>query len=89
VRRAATIRQFLTESLALAAIGGALGVGPRVGSAANHRGLMPPFIFAFRRRHVRLNVPVLLFTLGATMFGGVLFGCAPAFQAARLNLNER
>jgi putative ABC transport system permease protein len=37
---------------------------------------------------VRLNVPVLLFTLAATMLAGVLFGCAPAVQAARLNLNE-
>jgi putative ABC transport system permease protein len=37
---------------------------------------------------VTLNVPVLLFTLGATVLAGVLAGCAPAWQAARLDLNE-
>jgi predicted permease len=36
---------------------------------------------------VSLNLPVLLFTLIATLAAGVLAGSAPAFQAARLNLN--
>jgi len=79
--------QFLTESLALAAIGGALGVGLAWALLQVIVALMPPFILP-SEADVRLNVPVLLFTLGATMFAGVLFGCAPALQAARLNLNE-
>jgi predicted permease len=37
---------------------------------------------------VSLNLPVLLFTLGATLVAGILAGCAPGFQAARLDLNE-
>ncbi len=37
---------------------------------------------------VRLNLPVLLFTLSATMLAGVLAGCAPAWQAMRSNLVE-
>jgi putative ABC transport system permease protein len=79
--------QFLTESLALAAIGGALGVGLAWALLQIIVALMPPFILP-SEADVRLNVPVLLFTLGATMLAGVLFGCAPALQAARLNLNE-
>jgi putative ABC transport system permease protein len=79
--------QFLTESLALATIGGVLGVGLAWALLQVIVALMPPFTLP-SEADVRLNVPVLLFTLGATMLAGVLFGCAPALQAARLNLNE-
>jgi putative ABC transport system permease protein len=79
--------QFLTESLALASIGGALGVALAWGFLKAILALMPPFTLPSEAA-VTLNVPVLLFTLAATMFSGVLFGCAPAFQAARLNLND-
>jgi putative ABC transport system permease protein len=79
--------QFLTESLALAAIGGALGVALAWGFLKVIIALMPPFTLP-SEADVRLNVPVLLFTLGATTLAGVLFGCAPAVQAVRLNLNE-
>ncbi|HEY2119896.1 MAG TPA: ADOP family duplicated permease [Candidatus Acidoferrum sp.] len=79
--------QFLVESLALAAIGGALGVGLAWGLLQVITALMPPYTLP-SEADVRLNVPVLLFTIGATMFAGVLFGCAPALQAVRLNLNE-
>ena len=85
--RSQLFSQFLTESLALAAIGGALGVGLAWALLQIIVALMPPFILP-SEADLRLNVPVLLFTLGATMFAGVLFGCAPALQAARLNLNE-
>jgi putative ABC transport system permease protein len=79
--------QFLVESLVLAAIGGALGVGLAWGLLQVITALMPPYTLP-SEADVRLNVPVLLFTMGATMFAGVLFGCAPALQAVRLNLNE-
>jgi putative ABC transport system permease protein len=79
--------QFLTESLALAAIGGALGVGLSWAFMQTIMALMPPFTLP-SEADVRLNIPVLLFTLGATMLAGILFGCAPALQAVRLNLNE-
>jgi putative ABC transport system permease protein len=79
--------QFLTESLALATIGGALGVGLAWGFLQVIVALIPPFTLP-SEADVRLNVPVLLFTLGTTMLAGVLFGCAPAFQAVRLDLND-
>ena len=79
--------QFLAESLALAAIGGAAGVGLAWGLLKLIMAMMPPFPLP-SEADVRLNIPVLLFTLGAVMLSGVLFGCAPAWQAARLNLND-
>jgi putative ABC transport system permease protein len=37
---------------------------------------------------VGINVPVLAFAVGATLLAGIVFGCAPAWQAARVNLSE-
>ena len=37
---------------------------------------------------VRLNLPVLAFTLAACALSGILFGCAPALQAARAKTND-
>src|ERR1044072_7814200 len=37
---------------------------------------------------IRISVPVLLFTIAVTSLAGLLFGAAPAWQAARLDLNE-
>jgi putative ABC transport system permease protein len=85
--RAQLFGQFLTESLALATIGGALGVSLAWAFLRVILALMPAYTLP-SEADVRLNIPVLLFTLGATMLAGVLFGCAPAFQAMRLNLND-
>ena len=79
--------QFLTESLALATIGGALGIGLAWVFLKAILALMPAFTLP-SEADVTLNIPVLLFTMGATMLAGVLFGCAPAFQAMHLNLND-
>ena len=48
---------------------------------------MPPYTLR-TEVDVRLSGAVLLFTVAATMLAGVLFGCIPAWQAARINLNE-
>ena len=85
--RAQLFSQFLTESLALAAIGGALGIALAWALLKVIMAMIPQFTLP-SEADVHLNIPVLLFTLGATMLAGVLFGCAPALQAARLNLNE-
>lgn len=79
--------QFLTESLALAAIGGTLGVGLAWALLKIILSLMPQYTLP-SEADVTLNIPVLLFTMAATMLAGVLFGCVPAFQAARLNLSD-
>jgi putative ABC transport system permease protein len=79
--------QFLTESLALATIGGALGIALAWACMKAILALMPAFTLP-SEADVSLNIPVLLFTMAATMLAGVLFGCAPAVQAMHLNLND-
>ncbi len=80
-------RQLLTESVVLAGIGGVLGVALAWVLMNVIMAMMPPFTLP-SEADVRLNVPVLLFTLGISLLCGVLFGCAPAWQAGRANVNE-
>jgi putative ABC transport system permease protein len=79
--------QFLTESLALSAIGGVLGIGLAWALLRVIVVMMPPFTLP-SEADVRLNLPVLFFTLAASLLSGILFGCAPAFQTARMNLSD-
>jgi putative ABC transport system permease protein len=85
--RAQLFAQFLTESLVLALVGGALGV--YLGRLIID-GILAilPFQMLPSEADVRISIPVLLFTVSATAFAGVLFGCAPAWQASRLDLND-
>jgi putative ABC transport system permease protein len=85
--RAQLFRQFLVESLMLAVVGGALGI--YLGRLIVD-GILAilPFQMLPSEADVRISIPVLLFTLLATMFAGMLFGCAPAWHASRLDLNE-
>ncbi len=79
--------QLLTESLVLAGIGGALGIGL---GAALIRILvisLPPNRLP-SEADITLNLPVLIFTIAATTLAGVLFGCAPAWHASRVDPNE-
>jgi putative ABC transport system permease protein len=78
--------QFLTESLILAGFGGAIGVA--LGEVLL-RILMANMPFDLpSEADIRLSLPVLLFTVTATTLAGALFGCAPAWQATRVNPNE-
>ena len=79
--------QLLTESLALALVGGILGVGLGWGILKAVMAFMPESTLP-SEADVTLNVPVLLFTFLATLIAGVLAGCAPGWQAARLDLND-
>jgi predicted permease len=49
--------------------------------------LLPPFSIP-SEADVSLNIPVLLFTVAATLLAGVLCGCAPAWQTGRWNLSD-
>lgn len=81
------VGQLLVESLMLAIAGGALGVALASGLLKIVITLMPPYMLP-TEADVRLNVPVLLFTLGACGLCGILFGAAPAWQAGRANVND-
>jgi putative ABC transport system permease protein len=80
-------RQFITESVVLSLIGGVLGVVLAAGLLQVIMALMPPYTLP-SEADVRLSVPVLLFTLAASMLSGILFGAAPAWQGSRLNINS-
>ena len=84
---ASLFRQFLAESLALALIGGAVGIALAWGMMKVLLLTMPPYTLP-AEADVRLSMPVLGFTLAATILSGALFGSVPAWNAARLNLND-
>ncbi len=81
--------QFLTESLVLAILGGALGIllaGVIIDAITV---VMPPVgTMLPSEAAIRISVPVLLFTIAVTTLVGLLFGSAPAWQATRVDLNE-
>jgi len=80
--------QFLSESLVLALIGGAVGVGLAIAILKVIVILLPPFSIP-TEADVRVNLPVLSFSVAATLIAGVLCGCAPAWQGSRWNPVER
>jgi putative ABC transport system permease protein len=79
--------QFLTESVMLALIGGALGVAVGAGLLRVITWLMPPGTLP-DEAVLQLDPHVLLVALAATTFAGLLFGCAPAFYATRVDPGE-
>jgi len=79
--------QLLTESLVLAALGGALGIGLGAAIIRIMMVKMPPYTLP-SEADVSLNIPVLLFTFLFTAIAGMLFGCVPAWQASRVDPNE-
>ena len=79
--------QFLTENLALAFIGGGLGVALGWALLRGIVAIMPPGTLP-TEADLRLNLPVLLFTLAASTLSGLLFGCAPAWSATRVDPAE-
>jgi putative ABC transport system permease protein len=84
------IRQLLTESLLLAASGGALGLLLSLWAIEALRGSIPEDFAQFIPGWDRfgMNWSVFAFTLIASAVTGMLFGLAPAWQAARTNFNE-
>jgi putative ABC transport system permease protein len=80
--------QFLTESLVLASIGGVLGVSCAWAMLRAILALLPPFAVP-SEADIRVSLPVLFFSLSATLLAGVLCGCAPAWKISQQNLSDR
>jgi putative ABC transport system permease protein len=85
--RGRLFRQLFTESVMLAIVGGALGIALAFWLTGVIMALVPPDTLP-SEADVRMNTPVLLFTLTVSLLSGVLFGCAPAWQVTRPNLSE-
>jgi putative ABC transport system permease protein len=79
------LRQLLTESLALSLAGGAAGVAVASWAVRLINKSLPPNLLPVP--NVSVDSTVLLFALGVTAATGLLFGMAPAWQAARTDLN--
>jgi putative ABC transport system permease protein len=83
--RARIIRQLLTETLVLAAIGGALGIGfgaaiLKAAPAVIPAGLLPPAVT------LEFDSRVVLFGLMAALLVGLVFGLIPAWHATGTSL---
>ena len=81
------IRQLLIESLLLATLGGLLGLGlafvaTKMIASANMQNIA-------RLSESRIDASVLVFTFVITTLTGLIFGLAPAWWSARVNLTDR
>ena len=81
------IRQLLIESALLAAAGAALGCLFAYGGTKAIAALIPEGMIP-REAVIRLNVPVLAFSLLVAMVTTLLFGLVPALQTARRDMVE-
>ena len=80
-------QQLLTESLLLSLVGGILGIGVGYAMLRALIATMPPHTLPIEA-DLRLNLPILFFTLAATTLAGLLFGSAPAWYASRIDPGE-
>jgi len=84
--RGRLIRQLVTESVVLSALGGAGGVLLAIEGIACVKAFGPASIP--RLHDVSLDVPVLLFAFGASLSTGIAFGLAPAVASVRRSLGS-
>jgi predicted permease len=84
--RARIVRQLLTESVMLSVLGGALGILFAYWGAHS----IISFVSSNQTRPLGfatgVDLRVLGFTVGVSLFTGMLFGVAPAFRSARVDL---
>ncbi|MGF7183887.1 ABC transporter permease [Tunturiibacter psychrotolerans] len=85
--RRTIFEQLITESLLLAIAGGLLGIGVGYAMLQGLLAIMPRGTLP-DEADLHLNLPILLFTLAATTFAGLLFGSAPAWYASRVDPGE-
>ena len=84
--RGRIVRQLLTESVLLAAIGGVAGVLLGVWAIDGLLSLAPESMP--RLNEVRLEPGVLAFASLVTLVTGVIFGLGPAIQSARAGVTQ-
>jgi predicted permease len=77
--RARLMRQFLTESILLATVGGVAGLGLAYASVGALNDLSQRVLP--RAEDIQVDAAVLAFTFGVATLTGILFGLAPAVQS--------
>jgi putative ABC transport system permease protein len=83
--RSRIVAQLLTESVVLAALGGALGIGVGAMILEVTPTLLPAGLLPVAAK-ISFDSRVLLFCAAASVIVGVLFGLVPAWQATRTSL---
>jgi len=75
------VRQLLTESVLLSMAGGVLGLAIAPSALA----VLEKFAaqLSTRATEIRIDTPVLLFTLGISLLTGILYGLAPALSTGK------
>lgn len=85
-RRSRLIRQLLTECVLLALLGLAAGIGLACLSLAFLKQLVPASMSSFA--DVTINLRLLGYGLALSILTAMLFGIAPAFRTATINLSD-
>jgi putative ABC transport system permease protein len=83
--RWALVRQLLTESVMLALAGGLLGLGIAYWSVKTLVATVPSIP---RGSDLGIDGAVMAFTLGLSVFTGLLFGVVPALHTSRASLHD-
>jgi len=81
------VRQLLTESLMLSLTGAALGALLASRALVIIVALLPPNSFP-HEAVIRLNLPVLAFSVGVALLTGIVFGMAPALKLSRPEVSQ-
>jgi putative ABC transport system permease protein len=84
--RARVLRQMLTESILLSAIGGIAGLVLSIWLTDVLASMLPEG--APRFAQIGIDYRVLIFAFGVSALTGVLFGIVPALQASKLDVNS-
>jgi putative ABC transport system permease protein len=84
--RGRVLRQMLTESILLSAIGGIAGLLLSIWLTDLLMSIVPEG--APRPDHVGIDYRVLIFTLSISALTGILFGIVPALQASKLDVTS-
>jgi predicted permease len=82
--QARVVRQLLTESVVLALAGGTLGVAMAWWGTQAVLAAVPSAVP--RMDEIHMDARVLLFTLGISLFAGIVFGLGPALKTLRPDL---
>jgi putative ABC transport system permease protein len=84
--RTRVLRQMLTESILLSAIGGVAGLVLSIWLTDLLMSMLPDG--APRFQQIGIDYRVLTFALGISALTGILFGIVPAFQASKLDVSS-
>jgi putative ABC transport system permease protein len=85
--RGRIVRQLLTESLLLSLTGAALGVLLAYRALAVMVAMLPQYSFPHEAA-IRINLPVLVFSVGIALLTGILFGLSPALRLSRPEVSQ-